>query len=245
MTSSRMIQQELDARANASNPHNNQSNPTLDRLRERLNASAPTGTSVPTAPPYAPSAPFTIVPSLSSSSNSTYADTITGPEGGVYQVSGPEHDEVQQLIESLMAFNVTLGGNCSEPTRALYSTTFCQNFNATEQNPLDIQACNGSEQLPEIMQNIFNNATLLCPAPSRTHDHTARMAVASTILGLLMLLVAGLTWRAHQKVQTDRSIPARASTSWLENRRRPDESDDESKDHSYQPVSTSVPSLGM
>jgi hypothetical protein len=215
MTSSRMIQQELmDARSNASDPHNNQTNSTIQRLREKLNEKNNT---------EAAAVALTITPQ-DTSSNSTYADTITGPEGGVYQISGPEKNDVQELIESLMAYNVTLGGNCSQPTRALYSTTFCQSYNATQQNPLDFQACDGSEELPEIMMNILNNATLLCPAPTRGRDHNdnVQMAVASTVLGLLMLLVAGLTWRAHQKVVSKQDY----------------DSDDSKGEHSYQPVST-------
>jgi hypothetical protein len=190
MTSSRIVLQELfNTRANDSDPHNNQTNPTIQRLRERLNAGNKTDASptlLGTGPKNLPS-------------NSTYADTITGPEGSVYQVSGPNKDEVENLIASIMAYNVTLGGNCSQPTPVLYSTAYCPDYNATAQSQLDFQACDGSSELSDMMANILKNTTALCAALVPSSESNARMAVASTALALLMVLVLSLTVVAHNK----------------------------------------------
>jgi hypothetical protein len=207
MQSSRFILQEL----------NNNNTDTNDTKADELSSSSSSATLLPLSSTGSNQPDFPIIV--------PYNNTMTGPEGDVYLLSSINQDPVDDLIRSLEPFNVTQGGNCTQPTDVLYSTAFCPDFNATAQHEINLQACNGTAVISTTMYFILNNATELCEAIQRhsNDNEERRLAIASTLLGILALVVLTLTVLSRQKVKTLKE-------------QYDDNGEDAGGEHEYQPV---------
>jgi hypothetical protein len=133
-----------------------------------------------------------------------YTDTLTGPDGEVYQVSSDALSELSEIMANLANFNFSKGGVCLPPTLNLYNQTNCLDYNNTEPQQwntiLFLDACNYNSNITlntSVILGVFSAFCSLAPTPPSDDNQDYDFAVLSlyALLGIIALfsgLVAGL-----------------------------------------------------
>jgi hypothetical protein len=128
-----------------------------------------------------------------------YTDTLTGPDGEVYQISSDALNELSEIMSNLAHFNFSEGGVCLPPTVNLYNQTNCLDRNSSDPQQyntiLFLDACNYNSSITlnsSVLLGAFSAFCSLASIPSNDDEdsYLQELFVALIYLTALLLGVA-------------------------------------------------------